>query len=266
MSKLLAPVALLVIGAGSVCLAQPGTGGTISSGNTTFTQGNAPTSSLALGPLANLSVGGDANPDHLVQSWWWARIDTLDTSENCLNSATSAVWAGDTSTVTYAFAIPLTSEVVQHSRVEGLATGGRLIEEITQINTSSVTQRWTAFHYLDLNLAGTAAGDVAVLDGDRIRISDGPWVAEYEGSDTYQVGSFASVRNLLTNAVVDTFDNSGLPYAAANWTGGYQYTFTLAPGESITLTARITIVPAAPSLITALLGLSVYARRARRKD
>lgn len=250
---------LAVLALTAAAAAQPGTGGTITDANASFTQGDSPTVLTSTGPVADFSVGGAGNPDHLFQSWWWGRLAT-DPREAALNSASSAVWSGSQGRVEY---VTATNRIIQTSRVVGFGgVGGMLIENGVIINTSASVQRWEVFHYLDLDLGGSSGGDSATLNGSAIRVTDGDWVADYEGSDTYQVGAFASVRNLLTNATPDMFSNAGLPFAAGDWSGGYQWSFSLNPGEAVGFTAAVTIVPAPATGV--LLALGLLARRRRR--
>jgi hypothetical protein len=256
--KLLALTAPLALAAAA--LAQPGTGGTITHNNATFTQGDAPTTTTSSGPNSSFTVGGAGNPEHMFQNWWWLRVNN-DTREHALANATSATWAGSLGQVNYTMA---GFSVVQTSQVIGFGFGGALIDSLTIVNTGSTPMTLNAFHYLDLDLNDTSGGDSAVLNGpNQIRVSDGAWIANYEGSGTYEVGPFPTVRELLTNTSINNFSNAGLPFAAADWTGGWQWTLTLQPSEAATITASVTIIPAPAS--TALLAMGgIFAARRRR--
>jgi len=254
-------VASLLALAGAA-VAQPGTGGTITDANATFVQGDAPTSAASTGPTADFFVGGPGNPDHLFQSWWWGRTVGVGTREDALANATSATWTGSRGRLDYSLA-STGLQIIQTSRVVGFGSGGALLENLTVINTSAQALQLELFHYLDLDLGGTATGDSAVQSGpNHIRVTDGIWSADYEGSGRYEVGSFATVRALLTNTSIDNFSNNGLPFAAGDWTGGFQWTVNLAPGQATTIGASVTIVPAPAAGMVLAMGL--LGRRRRR--
>jgi hypothetical protein len=253
-------VGTLLLACGAVS-AQPGTGGTISHNNATYTQGDVPTLLTSSGPNGEFRVGGAGNPNHYFQSWWWLRQDGVHTREIALNSASNASWSGNQGIIDYASP---TMPIVQTYQVIGFGSGGALIESLTITNTTGQAISASIFHYLDLDLNATSTGDSAVLNGpNSIRVFDGPWIANYEGSGTYAVGPFPDVRGLLTNTGIDNFTNTGLPFGPADWTGGWQWSFSLQPSESITLTASVTIIPAPGAL--ALLGACGLLTRRRRR-
>jgi hypothetical protein len=256
--KMLALAAPLALAAAA--LAQPGTGGTITHNNATFTQGDVPLSSVGTGPVGEFRVGGPGNPNHYFQSWWWARFPG-DTREHALYGPATANWGGSLGQLNYSFpGLP----VVQTYQVIGTGSGGVLVESITLTNTSNQPLSANLFHYLDLDLNGSASGDSAVLNGpNSIKVTDGPWTAHYEGSGTYEVGGFPTVRDLLTNNSINNFSNSGLPFGPGDWTGGWQWSFTLQPNDMITLTASLSIIPAPASAAVLALGGLVAARRRR---
>lgn len=254
-----APLALA-----AAALAQPGTGGSITSNNASYTQGNVPTSATTpSGPtLGSFTIGGAGNPNHYFESWWWGRVAS-DTRELALANASASNWGGSSGVVNFDTLPSQYGRVALTYQVLGFGTGGTLIESATLINTTSAPITWNLFHYLDLDLGGTSGGDSATLNGpNSIRVSDGPWIANYEGSGTYEVGAFPGVRNLLTDADIDNFTSSGLPFGPADWSGGYQWSITLQPSESATFTVSTTIIPApATGLLLALGGLGMARRR-----
>lgn len=260
----------IIVGSGSLlamagaAFAQPGTGGSISDGNAAFTQGDAPTAVSSTGPLAQFQVGGSGNPNHLFQSWWWGRAVGVNTRENALANASGATWGGSQGRIDYPGSAS-NIQVVQTSRVVGFGSvGGALFEGLTIVNTTPIPLTLELFHYLDLDLAGSSGGDSAVLSGpNHIRVTDGDWTADYEGSGRYQVGTFPSVRTLLTNTSIDNFSNAGLPFAAGDWSGGFQWTVTLAPGQATSIGASVTIVPAPAAGALLAFGLAAGLRRRR---
>jgi hypothetical protein len=49
----------------------------------------------------------------------------------------------------------------------------------------------------------------------------------------YQTASFATVRSLLTNAVVDNLNNTGVPFGPGDWTSAYQWDVIVPANGSI---------------------------------
>jgi uncharacterized protein (TIGR03382 family) len=258
-------VTALLIAAGSVA-AQPGTGGTISHLNASFTQGDSPTSGLGAGPSSDFRVGGAGNPDHLGSSWWWARTTINNTREFANNNATSPSWSGRVGQLAFNDA-PSGISITRTYLVTGLGDGRGVFEEGTTVtNTTGSTLTVDLFHYLDPTLGGSSAGISAALNGlsSSIRMTSGPWVAFYEGAgQPFQAGAAGSVLPLLTNGVPNDFNNSGLPFGPGDFEAGFQWRLVLGPGEAGSASIICTIVPTPGSL--ALLGLSgALAGRRRR--
>ncbi len=77
--------------------------------------------------------------------------------------------------------------------------------------------------------------------------------------------SFANIRGLLTDNSITNLNNTGLPFGPGDFTGAFQWTVTLAPGEAFTATASMTVtyIPAPSAL--ALLGLGGLIGCGRRR-
>lgn len=244
--------------------AQLGTGGTLTDGSATFTQGDVPTDAAATaGPLTDFIVGGS---DHLFQSWWWLRGDG-DTREFALSNADSASWVGNVGKIQYT-AFDARISVTQTYLLTSLGTNAAVLSEsLTLLSTASTPVTWNVFHYLDADVDGDFSDDSAdTIASNVIAITDGLWHVAYEGTDVYQVAPFADIRDLLTDGAVTNLDNSGLPFGPDDFTGAFQWTVTLDPGEAVTLTGSTTIVlvpaPAAGGVL-ALAGLALGSRRRR---
>lgn len=252
----------MILAVAGAAMAQPGTGGSISHNNASFTLADVPISTTHTGPITQFQVGGAGNPNHLFQSWWWTR-NIGDNREFPLAGVTGSSWIGNTGRLEYGN--NPNGYLIQNFQVIGFGSGGVLLESLTIINNTPSPVRWDLFHYADVDLGGTASGDSAsLLNAQVISITDGPWMASYEGSGTYEVGAFPSVRNLLTNSTVDNFTNSTLPFGPGDFTGGWQWTFTLNPGQATTITTSLTIVPAPGSAAILACGLIIAGRRQRR--
>lgn len=217
---------------------QSGTGGTISAGDTFFTQGNSPTLNTSTGASgAALRVNGAGGADHLFQHWWWFRVEGTDTREYCLANATSANWSGSEGTITYA--LPDFGAIVRYRVYDAPGQAGLVEAKLEVVNRRNGLLRLVVFSYLDFDLAATAGADSAILaEPGLIRIMDGNTYGEFAGpgSTHYQVSAFATVRGLLTDSDLDDLNNTGLPFASGDWTGAYEYLLSM-PGQGDVRTA-----------------------------
>jgi hypothetical protein len=258
---------LTVLLAGTAAWAQPGTGGSISHLNAAFSQGNSPTSGLGAGPATDFQVGGTGNPDQLGSSWWWTRTTTNSVRELANNNATGPSWSGRVGQLSFNESNSNIS-IVRTYLVTGLGDGRGTLEEGASItNTSGASLTVELFHFLDPTLGGAAGGHSAAINGvnSSIRITSGLWTAFYEGSGTpFQAGAAGNVLSLLTDADADNFSNQGLPFGPGDFEAGFQWRFTLGPGETAAASMTFAVVPAPAT--AGLLGLAgVVAGRRRRR-
>src|ERR1700687_2036432 len=65
---------------------QPPPGFTIKNENATFTLSGIPNAPTNLPASAELTVGGQGNPNQAFQTWWWFRLPN-DTRESAVNAA-----------------------------------------------------------------------------------------------------------------------------------------------------------------------------------
>lgn len=244
-------------------LAQVGSGGTITNGSTTFTLNDYLGDEFGAGTTADLRVGGPGNPDHLFQAGWWYRV-AGDNREHTFANANDWSWANNRGRQEYS--LTDFNATVQYT-VTGVRDGlGFLTMTLTIYNTSANNLTINVFNYLDLDMFETAGDDSAVLGSvNIIRVTDGAsaWRANYEGTNSYQVASFDNLRQRLTDPNPDDFDNTGLPFGPGDWTGGFQWEFTLTPNSAATASATVTIVPTPGAL--GLLGLGMLATLRRRR-
>ncbi|MBC8188566.1 MAG: hypothetical protein H8E78_10260 [Proteobacteria bacterium] len=71
-------------------------------------------------------------------------------------------------------------------------------------------------------------------DGIEIDVSDGADSAPMigHGATAYQVTPWRTLLRDLTDGNVDDFDDSGLPFGPADFTGGFQWSTTITPGSA----------------------------------
>jgi hypothetical protein len=257
-------LAFFVLAAGSAAVAQPGTGGSISHQNATFTQGDSPVVGTGSGPTGSFTLGGAGNPDHLGQSWWWTRTTLNSTRELADSNATSPSWSGRVGELSFA---PTGFSIVRTYLVTGLGNGRGVLEEGTTVtNNTAGTITVDLFHFLDPTLGGNASGISAELNGlsSSVKMTSGNFVAFYEGAgQPFQAGASGTVLSLLTNAVANDFNNTGLPFAGGDFEAGFQWRFVLGPGQAATASMTYTVVPVPASL--AIMGLAGMVAGRRRR-
>ncbi|MDX2147787.1 MAG: hypothetical protein SFZ23_09725 [Planctomycetota bacterium] len=256
--------ALAVTGLATAALGQVGSGGTITDGDSSFSLGEYTGDGSGTGPLSDFSVdAGASNTDHLFQTWWWFRL-AGDARETAFSGATSWSYSGNIARLTYTY--PQFRATIQFV-VTGVESGlGFLTQTVTLVNTTNAPLMINLFNYQDLDMAETSSNDAADQSGvNIISVNDtaSDWRAEYEGTNAFQVASFDNIREFLSDGNLDNLNGTGLPFGPGDWTGAYQWSFTLNPRGAASASATTTIVPAPGA--AGLLGLAglVAARRRR---
>jgi hypothetical protein len=264
LTKTLALIA--VAGLSSVALAQVGSGGTATNGNSSFTLSDYTGTDTGTGALSRFSVGGPGNPNHAFQTWWWYRVEG-DTRERSFANASGWDW-----TTPGQGRIEYTTDdffAVMSFQVTGIADGyGVLTQTLTVLNTSNTTKTFNLFNYNDVDLGGTAGGDSATLNSPNvIRITDAGtgWVAFYEGTDAYGVDSFANLRAEFADNGIDNLNSNGLPFGPGDFTGAFQWAFELSAGGAATASATLTITNIPTPGALALAGISGLAAFRRKR-
>jgi MYXO-CTERM domain-containing protein len=254
-----------VAGLASMSLGQVGTGGTITSGNTSFTIADYLGNGAGSGPTADLHVGGSGNPDQLQQAWWWFRAEG-DARETAFSNATSATFSGANGRANYSYS-QFDANMIW--RVQGFGDGrGLLTQTLTIHNTTSSVLTIQLFNYNDITAGGTNGDDTATqIAPNAIRADDSAgtgWKIAYEGTEVFDMtnGSF-NVLNLLTDGSADLLQNRALPAGSGPFQAAYMWTITLNPNEAATASSTVTITPTPGAM--ALLGLGGLAMVRRRR-
>jgi len=245
--------------------AQAGTGFTITHGDVVFAQGDSPTSPTSQGPNSDFRVTGPGGTDHLIQSWWWFRVNGVDQRENSLYNSSGTIIKEDTALTAFSFA---SIDVNLYTAVHDTGIGtGTLTSAVEVLNTTAAPLSVEVFNYADLDVNGTSENTATLIDKYTMEISAGGWTANYFGfHSNWQAGTYPDVRNMLTNTSVDNFNSSGLPLNG-NFTGGRQSSIELEPANNWFETSQISVVPEpSTALAVGFLSLSLIAHRARFRN
>lgn len=231
--------------------AQVSPGGTISDPPAEFIR---PVASFDSSPTAHLrGVSADPMDDHLFAVGWWYRI-TGDLAETSFPTPNAESYASDTSVITWnnvdgrGFRAVETAVVVNGGGPSGQVTLTLNLTNLSDTTPLSID----VFSMADLDLGGTTQADSATLlvPNERIGLTDGSDSAEYgaTGAQAFLVlpaensSGLPDVAGRLNDALVDTFDNTGLPFGPDDFSAGFQWTTTvIPPSGSATFVAGIAV-------------------------
>lgn len=290
-------VVLGVLAAGGAAYAQPGSGNVITSANAFFSMADVAGGTTGTGTVTTFSANGPAGHNNLGNAWWWGRLEGGDPREFAIAvtnavSTFSNVKSPDTFTQQYFYnRVVAGGAVVPTMRVEltwqviGLGTDlsgrsyARLIETATVTNLTgsgannpATTFTYNLFNYNNFAAFGTNNNKTAVqINPTTIRLLDG--ADPFNRLDYQAIGpspimqvttttASASVRNLLTNSIVNNLASS-IAAGPANLEIGTEFTFTLAAGQSQTASVQL-LVPSPGALALMGLGGLLVTRRRRR--
>ena len=248
--------------------------GTSQFGWTSATDFNISGASVRTGTSGGASVVYSAlgSNDQLFQNWWWYRVNGVNAREFALSTLSSKVVSGNSMTLNYREPEGFLTELrytITESAQGALVTGTAFI---TSVSANPLNMSF--FNYMDFDMAG-AGNDTATLISDnpsmRMLINDSADIinAEYRAIDgvAYQVGNFATVRTLLSDANVNDLNNTGLPFGPGDFTAANQWNFVLNEGEQIAVQTSYLLNPVPEPASMTVLGLGVLAllRRRRKK-
>lgn len=249
---------------------------TITSGGASFVLSD-PTS-FDTTPGADFSFGG---ADHLFEWGWWAR-GSGDSQEFAL-SVPTIVAAGNQMTLTWSGlpgGLTSVSGTLVLTLVENSANLATLDAVFTLTNNNEVSESINLFNMADIDLQPTASNDQVSggLGGLIVTHASNTRAARFTGigATAFLVRAFGTsdVPAILSDAALTNFDNSGVPFGPADMTAGYQWTSTIAAGQSAVFGSRIEIaldgnlptdgVPEPSSIVllgAGLAGLAYFRRR-----
>lgn len=145
-----------------------------------------------------------------------------------------------------------------------------LIWDVSVTNASSATLDLVFYAYLDLDLEGDFGNDLATGGAGGFRVEDGGTgfdlsIGSTTAADRFEVAPYPSLQaaldGMLGVGAADLAD-AGTPFGPADFTGAFQFDFSLAPDGSQTL--GMTLIPEPTTAILLALGLLGLALAGRK--
>lgn len=279
----------VIAAAGLVALAGTAMAQTITAtgGNAQFSYGAgavATSPTVASGTTvgnANLDINGAAaGGDQVFQTWWHYRVGA-DTREFSYHAAANPfVAAGNTMTGTFNLpsAAPVFSSTLRYvmEDPDGAGVSTSLLKQFNTVtNTSGAPQTLNIFSYADFDPNGSLSHPYSYDVGQQALSGNSGGVTFFYkgfGATAYQATDYSLLRTALHDTAVTNLNNSidgvvGVGPGSGDFTGGFQWTLALAPGQSVELLAVLSVnTPPVPAPgMAAVLGLAGLAGIRRRR-
>jgi hypothetical protein len=217
--------------------------------NTVFNLQSIPATSTATTEgIQNLRWNGANGQDQLFGNWWAYRAPN-DTREHWFNNSATSGFLGTTVSAKGDQAVMRWGNVdgkgfnaeLRYRAYSTGATSGVVSECMRISNPTNAPLNLAVFNYADFDVCATAGTDSAVFvqgaPNPQQMITDPacPVQIFFQGCNAtaYQTASFATVRTLITNAVVDNLNNTGVPFGPGDWTSAYQWNITVPPNGTV---------------------------------
>ncbi|MCB0330376.1 MAG: hypothetical protein KDD70_11950, partial [Bdellovibrionales bacterium] len=141
----------------------------------------------------------------------------------------------------------------------GISPSARVQLDLTITNNSGTQLDIDLFHLADFDLQPFISNDSATLananDYIQVTTAGNENTAEYRapGATAFLVRPFGStdLGSVLSDALPTDFDNTGLPFGPGDFTGGFQFTRSIANGDSTTVSVILAVNETANSLVEA---------------
>ncbi len=209
----------------------------------------AATSHYDTSPTSNLT--GVGTGDYLFEDGWWFRVSG-DTQESFFPAPTTTTCAGATGTITWADVNTRGLFSASHalSLASAAANTGELVQTMTITNLSAVNPLTIElFHFADFDVNGSFGTDNATLAlaNTYIQLTDTTaGAAEYHAfnpnANAFLVRPFSAatdVAALLSDTLVNNFDNTGLPFVSGDFTGGFQWSLVIPASGSASVSVAL---------------------------
>jgi hypothetical protein len=154
----------------------------------------------------------------------------------------------------------------------------RLHWDVTFTNNTSSAISFVFYSYLDLDLLGTPGNDLVTIQngGQQIVVRDATnptgrpfvWSTLNGTASHFQVGSYPGLQNTLNGmtSAGNLNDTNAMASTAGDVSAAFQYTITLAPNQTLSLTSTVGEPQTALLLAAGLGGLAMFARPRRRAE
>jgi len=233
---------------------------TLGDGNRSFTLFSLG-SATSDGPLCNLA---STAIDHLVQNHWWIGEGLNRTREFALDAA-SVTSEGNTGPRSFQRTFDLGTTIVRvdYEIAAVGAAGVTLTQTVTVRNTAFNPITIDLFNIVDTDISATAAADNAsgpehpetFVIRDTVTNAVARMFAP--GHIGFQGGGAPTVRSRVTDADLDVFINSGLPFSGADCSLGVQWRFVnIGRGQSRSCSVVFSIGVAEASVPTGACSLA----------
>ncbi|MBK8913431.1 MAG: hypothetical protein IPM64_02320 [Phycisphaerales bacterium] len=218
---------------------------TITHGDSTFTMPTANTTGATvrtgtIGGTSSVLIAGGDTLDQLFQQWWWYRVNGVNAREFALSNRTSNIAVGNELTLHYSEPEGLNA-VVRYRLIDGPNSPAtcQVIGTVLLSTTSSMPLDVSFFGYIDLDMAGSANDSAVFVAPGQLRVTDGSTGVFGEvfapTANLYQVMAFSTLRGLLTDADIDSLNNTGVPFGPGDFTGAVQWNVIVASGAPVQL-------------------------------
>lgn len=239
-----------------------GAQGVISSGPATYT-----IEPLHFDATPAASLRGVSSPltqDQVSEAGWWYRV-AGDGAETFFPLPDAQAYTGSVATLTWndVDARGFSARKIV-TVVDAGGPSGHVESVLTLTNQTAAPLAIDVFHMLDASLAGTIGNDLATLVAPNayIRVSDpsNAQTCEYRGLGAaaflVREGGLGDVGSELSDADLDDFNNSGLPFGPGDFTAGFQWsTVAIPPGAEHSY--RVVVAVNTPAVPVELVGFAV---------
>lgn len=218
----------------------------VTDGNASFGLTSYATSTTSAGGLGNFAANGT---DHLYQSQWYYCVSG-DTSGSAFNSSNGQLLVtphpdGRSATMDWAnvdgrnFAAQMVACVYSTGPTSGVCS-----QTMAITNNTGAALGLTIYNYCDFDVSASPGADSAqqVPNGTpgHQMVTDGTTNATaYYLADAflgYQVASFAGLRTSILagqGGACYQLNNAGLPFGPGDYTGAYQWSLAIGPGQTV---------------------------------
>lgn len=174
--------------------------------------------------------------DRLLQHLWFWRIEG-DPSESEFDVA-SAPFVVDPlgNVVDHFFSLPSFDAAITTILVDSPQPGNAFAQQGIEVTNSSLTSYTIhLYSYTDFSLGG-AENAVFINPGTFWEVTDSATQNKFStdalGVTAFQVEPFPLLRDLLRDGSPTPLSNTGMPFTGGDFTGAFQWTVSLAPGET----------------------------------